>query len=330
MTDGAYDKAIKYFEKLEARYPYGRYAQQAQLEVAYAYYKQEEPASAIAACDRFIRLHPNHPNVDYAYYLKGLVNFNEDLGLLGHISKQDLTERDPKAAQRVLRRLQGTGHRASRTASTPPDATLRMKYLVNALAAHEVHVADYYMQRGAYVAAVNRAQIALKTYPDAPANEEALFIMVKAYDALGMNDLRDDTERVMRKNFPNSEYYKRGLRQDRALVEALVSALTPRCRRASNRQMPDATETFRLSTVPAHRNARQFVAGVARQPPQALAFRAQHPGQRPLLLDGVDVLARLAGRADHPDVALLHLAQAARQIGHHDVGHGIRRAAAPP
>jgi outer membrane protein assembly factor BamD len=99
MAEGAYDKAIKYFEKLEARFPYGRYAQQAQLEVAYAYFRQQEPASAIAACDRFIRLHPNHPNVDYAYYLKGLANFNEDLGLLGYVSLQDLTERDPKAAR---------------------------------------------------------------------------------------------------------------------------------------------------------------------------------------------------------------------------------------
>jgi outer membrane protein assembly factor BamD len=99
MADGAYDKAIKYFEKLEARFPFGRYAQQAQLEVAYAYFRQGEVASTIAACDRFIRLHPNHPNVDYAYYLKGLANFNEDLGLLGYVSLQDLTERDPKAAR---------------------------------------------------------------------------------------------------------------------------------------------------------------------------------------------------------------------------------------
>ena len=181
MSDGAYDKAIKYFEILESRYPYGRYAQQAQIEVAYAYYKQNEQGSAIAACDRFIKLHPNHPNVDYAYYLKGLVNFNEDLGLLGGIAGQDQSERDP------------------------------MKYLVNALASLEVHVARYYLKRGASVAAINRAQYALQNYPDTPALEEALFIMVKGYDALGMNDLRDDTERIMRKNFPKSEYYERGL-----------------------------------------------------------------------------------------------------------------------
>lgn len=213
MTDGGYDKAIQYFEKLEARYPYGRYAQQAQLEVAYAYYKQQEKASAVAACDRFIRLHPGHPNVDYAYYLKGLVNFNEDLGLLGYVSNQDLTERDPRAAKESFDAFRELVTKFPESRYTP-DATARMNYLVNALASHETHVATYYLNRGAYVAAINRAQESIKTYPDAPANEEALFIMIKGYDLLGMNDLRDDTERVMRKNFPNSEYYARGLNRD--------------------------------------------------------------------------------------------------------------------
>lgn len=213
MTDGGYDKAIQYFEKLEARYPYGRYAQQAQLEVAYAYYKQQEKASAVAACDRFIRLHPGHPNVDYAYYLKGLVNFNEDLGLLGYVSNQDLTERDPRAAKESFDAFRELVNKFPESRYTP-DATARMNYLVNALASHETHVATYYLNRGAYVAAINRAQESIKTYPDAPANEEALFIMIKGYDLLGMNDLRDDTERVMRKNFPNSEYYARGLNRD--------------------------------------------------------------------------------------------------------------------
>ncbi|WIM06427.1 MAG: outer membrane protein assembly factor BamD [Candidatus Nitricoxidivorans perseverans] len=210
MSEGAFERAVKLFEKLEARYPYGRYAQQAQLEVAYALYKQDEKASAVAACDRFIRLHPNHPNVDYAYYLKGLVNFNEDIGMLGHISMQDLTERDPKAAKESFDAFRDLVAKFPES-KYAPDATARMKYLVNALASNEVHVAHYYMRRGAYVAAVNRAQTAIRTYPDAPANEEALFIMVKAYDILGMNDLRDDAERVMRRNFPGSEYYKRGL-----------------------------------------------------------------------------------------------------------------------
>jgi outer membrane protein assembly factor BamD len=212
MNDGAYDKAIKYFEKLEARFPFGRYAQQAQLEVAYAYFRQGEVASTIASCDRFIRLHPNHPNVDYAYYLKGLANFNEDLGLMGYVTLQDLTERDPKAARDSFDafKILVSKYPESKYA---PDATARMKYLVNAMASNEVHVARYYMKREAYVAALNRAQTAVKTYPDAPANEEALFIMIKAYDALGMADLRDDAERVMRRNFPKSEYYARGLNQ---------------------------------------------------------------------------------------------------------------------
>ncbi len=210
ISAGGYDLGIKYFEKLESRFPYGRYAQQAQLEVAYAYYKKEETASAIAACDRFIRLHPNHPNVDYAYYLKGLANFNEDLGLFGRISDQDLTERDPGAAAESFEAFKQLVTLFPNSRYTP-DATLRMNYLVNALASHEVHVARYYMKRGAYIAAINRAQASIKTYPNAPANEEALFIMVKAYDLLNINDLRDDAERVMRKNFPKSVYYERGL-----------------------------------------------------------------------------------------------------------------------
>jgi outer membrane protein assembly factor BamD len=210
MGDGSYDKAVKYFETLEARYPYGRYAQQAQIEIAYAYFKSAEPVSAIAACDRFIKLHPNHPNVDYVYYLKGLVNFNEDLGLIGHLAMQDLSERDPKAAREAFEAFKELTRKFP-DSKYAADATARMKYLVNALASNEVHVARYYLKRGAFVAAANRAQYAVKTYRDAPANEEALFVLVKAYDSLAMNDLRDDAERVMRKNFPDSEYYKRGL-----------------------------------------------------------------------------------------------------------------------
>lgn len=208
--EGSWDKAIKYFEKLESRYPYGRYAQQSQIEVAYAYFKSGESASAIAACDRFIKLHPDHPNVDYVYYLKGLVTFNEDQGLMAYISLQDQTERDPKGMRESFDAFKTLVNRFPDSKYTP-DATQRLKYLVNAMAANEIHVARYYMKRGAYVAAANRAQSAIKNYPDAPAIEEALFIMVKAYDQMGMNDLRDDAERVMRKNFPNSVYYTRGL-----------------------------------------------------------------------------------------------------------------------
>jgi len=207
MASRNYDNAIKYYEKLEARYPYGRFAQQAQLEVAYAYFKDEQPVQALAAADRFIKLHPGHPNVDYAHYLKGIVNFNEDLGMMGYLGGQDLTERDPKAARDAFDAFKDLVTRYPESRYTP-DSIQRMNYLVNALAAHEVHVARYYMKRGAYVAAANRAQFALKTYPQAPSNEEGLVILVRAYDALGMKDLRDDSERILNRNFPNSAYLK--------------------------------------------------------------------------------------------------------------------------
>ncbi|SFU40145.1 outer membrane protein assembly factor BamD [Nitrosospira multiformis] len=209
LNDGNYASAIKLFEALEARYPYGRYAQQAQLEIGYAHYKDGEQALAIAAADRFIKLHPNHPNVDYAYYLKGLANFNDDLGLMGIVTEkilnQDMSERDPKASHESFENFKELVNRFPKS-KYAPDAVQRMKHLVNVVALNEIQVARYYMKRGGYVAAANRAQYAVKEYPQTPATEEALFIMVKAYDALGMTDLRDDADRVMRKNFPNSRF----------------------------------------------------------------------------------------------------------------------------
>ncbi len=206
-------KAVKYLEKLEARYPYGRYAQQAQLEIAYAQWKADERAASIAAIDRFIKLYPNHANADYAYYLKGLVNFAEREGLLVAFTDSDMSDRDPKAAieaygafKEVVTRFPESKYAA--------DAAARMRYLINSLAQHDVHVARYYMRRSAYVAAANRAQHAMVTYPSAPAAEEALFIMIHAYDRLQLNDLRDDADRVMRKNFPDSRYYKGAIRRD--------------------------------------------------------------------------------------------------------------------
>ena len=212
LDGGQYDLAIKRYETLEARFPYGRYSQQGQLEIAYAYYKQNEQASAVAATERFVKLHPNHPNVDYAHYLKGLVYFNEDLGVLGKVSRQDRTERDPKSARESFDAFKELVQRFPESRYAP-DALERMKYLVNALASHEVHVARYYMKRGAYIAAANRAQYALKNYPQAPAQEEALLIMIQAYDVLGMPELRNDAERILRKNFPDSAQLKNMLTQ---------------------------------------------------------------------------------------------------------------------
>ncbi len=203
LDGGQYDLAIKHYETLEARFPYGRYAQQAQLEIAYAYYKQNEQASAVAAADRYVKLHPNSANVDYAYYLKGLAFFNEDLGLFGKVARQDRTERDPKSARDSFDAFKDLAQRFPDSKYTP-DALARMKFLVNALASHEMHVARYYMKRGAYVAAANRAQFALKNYPQAPAVRDALQVLVEAYDALGMPDLRNDADRVLRMNFPDA------------------------------------------------------------------------------------------------------------------------------
>jgi len=205
LAGGAFERAIQLFEKLEARYPYGRYAQQAQLDVAYAYYKSSEPASAIAACDRFIKLHPNHPNVDYAYYLKGLVYFNEDLGLVGALANQDLSERDPKASQQAFDTFRElvTRYPESRYAE---DSQQRLRYLFNSLAAHEVHVARFYFKRGAFLASANRAQSAITNYPGAPATEEALYLLGQAYDALDMKPLADDARRVLKTTFPQSTY----------------------------------------------------------------------------------------------------------------------------
>ena len=210
MNEGNWATAVKYFEKLEARYPFGRYAQQAQLEIAYAYYRDNEPASAVAACDRFIKLHPNHPTVDYAYYLKGVVNFYEDQNILTQFAAQDPTERDPRSARDSFAAFKELATRYPDSKYTP-DALARMKFLVNALASHEVHVAQWYMKRGAYVAAANRAAYAVKTYPEAPATEEALAVMAQAYGRMGMDDLRDDALRVLKTNFPNSPWLKGGV-----------------------------------------------------------------------------------------------------------------------
>lgn len=213
MAAGAYDKAVPLFEKLEGRAAGTPLAQQAQLEKAYAHYKLGEKAQAIATLDRFVKVHPASPAVDYALYLKGIVNFNDNLGMFGFITRQDLSERDQKAAKESFEAFRDLVARFPES-KYAPDARQRMTYIVNALAEYEVHVARYYYHRGAYVAAVNRAQMAVADYRDVPALEEALFIMVRSYDALGMDQLRDDTRRVLEKNYPNTEYLTRGFKTE--------------------------------------------------------------------------------------------------------------------
>lgn len=205
MLEGNYTRAVRLFESLEARFPYGRYAQQAMLESAYASYRANEVPTAISTLDRFIRTYPNHPNVDYAHYLKGIVNFREDQGILGYVYEFDLSERDPKSMKDAFAAFKELVAKFpdSRYAE---DATQRMVYLSNALSMYEVHVARYYYNRGAHVAAASRAQASLLLYPRTPANEHALDVLMRSYDKLGLTQLRDDTREIMAKTWPNSPY----------------------------------------------------------------------------------------------------------------------------
>jgi outer membrane protein assembly factor BamD len=215
MAGAHYEAAIKSFQRLEANYPFGTYATQAQMEIAYAHYKAQDQAEALAAVERFIKLHPNHPQVDYMYYLRGLINFNDQIGFLSVIYAQDPTERDPKATREAFAAFKALVDRFPNS-KYAPDAIARLNYLINAMASYEVHVANYYYRRGAYIAAVNRAQNAVAEYSGAPAREEALFIMVRSYDKLGMPALRDDAQRVLTLNYPNSPFLNPNARVDPA------------------------------------------------------------------------------------------------------------------
>lgn len=205
LSTGAFDRAIKGLEKVEGRAAGTVLAQQAQLDIAWAHYKSGDRAQAISALDRFIKLNPSSPAMDYALYMKGVVNFNEDMGLFGRLANQDVSERDQQASRDALLAFRQVVEQFPES-KYAPDAAVRIDFITNTLAAYEVHVARYYLNRGAYVAAANRAQSAVKEFETAPAVEEALSIMVRSYDKLGLEKLRDDAERVLRKSFPKSQY----------------------------------------------------------------------------------------------------------------------------
>jgi len=206
LNNRRFDEAIELYQELDAKFPYGPFAEQGHMEIAYAYYKSDEPAQALAAVNRFIRLHPAHPNVDYMYYLKGLINFAEHKNLVDRLlGGKDLSDRDPRAARdsfnsfrELLTKFPGSRY--------SEDARQRMIYLLNALARHDIHVADYYLRRGAYVAVVNRCKSVIEEYQNTPAVEDALGMMAIAYDRMGMQDLARDTRRVLQTNFPKSHY----------------------------------------------------------------------------------------------------------------------------
>jgi outer membrane protein assembly factor BamD len=202
MQDKDYDKAIGYFQKLESRFPHGVYATQAQLEIAYAHYKKSDPISCVAAADRFIKLHPNHPNVDYAYYLKGLASFNER-GIVEKYTAQEISDRDPKALKLSFAAFKELTERYPKSRYYK-DSAQRMVYLVNALSQHEMHVARYYMKRQAYLAALNRAKYVLEYYPNSVSVEEALVVSISAYDYMDLADLKEDTLRILKTNYPQN------------------------------------------------------------------------------------------------------------------------------
>jgi outer membrane protein assembly factor BamD len=208
MNAGSYADAIKLYETLESRFPYGIQAQQAILDIAYSQYKLGERAQATAAADRYLKLYPQGDGADYALYMKGLANFIEDLGLLSFIATQDLSERDQKSARDSYAafKLLTEKYPSSRYHS---DSVQRMRYLVNALSMNEVHIARYYFNRGAYQAAINRAQASITNFPNTPANEEALRIMVMSHRALGNTQVAADTERVFRSTYKTSPELKK-------------------------------------------------------------------------------------------------------------------------
>jgi outer membrane protein assembly factor BamD len=202
LDSGYYNKATEYYEKLQTRYPFGKYAEQTLLDLAYAYYKSEEYESAVATVDRFIKLYPTHATVDYALYLKGLAQFNEGKGLTQRFLPIDQTQRDPSSANKAYQSFAEVVKRFPKSKYVP-DARKRMEFLRNQMAQHEVNIAQYYMRRSAYIAAANRARYVVENYQRAPAVPDALAIMARAYKILGLTDLSNDALRVLKMNKPD-------------------------------------------------------------------------------------------------------------------------------
>ncbi len=208
-----YPTAIKYYNLLEARFPFGDYAQQSLIDSAFAYYKDDDPENALATIDRFIRVYPLNPNLDYAIYLRGLINFTRDVGLVEKYIPRDETQRDPGAAQFALQDFTNLINRFP-TSQYSEDASQRIVYLRNRLAQHEINVAHFYLRRGAYIAALNRGKYVIENYQRTPAMPEALSIIVRAYKVLALNDLSEDALRVLEMNYPDYS----GIDELRALV----------------------------------------------------------------------------------------------------------------
>jgi outer membrane protein assembly factor BamD len=219
LNSNNWGRAVAAFKALQTRYPFGRYTEQSMLDLSYAYFKAGEPENALSTLDRFIRTYPAHPNVDYAYYLKGLVNYSQNIGFLEKIMPGRVSDRDQSMARdafldfsELIRRYPDSRY--------VPDARQRMIFLRNNLAAYEVTVADFYLGRKAYVAAANRARYALETYPNTPQNAEALIVLHKAYTELNLPDLADGSMTVLALNFPDN-YYLLGEKKKRSWADRL-------------------------------------------------------------------------------------------------------------
>lgn len=203
MNDGNYKTALGYLDKIQARYPFGRYAQQAQLDTIYVQYRDDEPEAALAAADRFIKAHPRHPYVDYAYYMKGLINFDRNRTIFDQLAPSDRSRTDTTTARQSYNDFSELVRKFPNSRYAE-DSRQRLVFLHNSLANYEINVANFYLRRGAYVAAVNRARYVLENYARAPATEDALRIMTEAYVKMGMPQLAADSLRVLERNYPQS------------------------------------------------------------------------------------------------------------------------------
>jgi len=212
LSAGNWAQARTRLETLESRFPFGHYAQQALIDLAYVNWRDSQPEQALATIDRFTQQYPDHPAMDYMLYLNGIITFTPPSAVFSRLTRQDPSERDPKGLRESYAAFAELVARypESRYAA---DARKRMTWLVNTLAQNEVHVAQYYYQRGAYVAAVNRAQAVITEFDAVPIAEKALSIMVLSYEKLGLSDLASDAKRVLDQNFPNSVYLSRGLEE---------------------------------------------------------------------------------------------------------------------
>ena len=205
MESGNHARATRYYQRLVARFPFGEYSEQAQLELAYSLYKQNKTEEATSTIDRFIRTYPTHRHIDYAYYLKALINFERSAGVILRVTRQDLASRDLGATQQSLNDFAEVVRRYPNSRYAP-DARQRMIFLRNRLARHELNVGLYYLRRDAYVAAANRGKYILSTYPQSEHDGDALALMASAYTALGQDALAADARKVLEANYPQHAY----------------------------------------------------------------------------------------------------------------------------